>query len=567
MTGIDTRAESPTEQRDAVDLLACQNEVLELLSQGASQAVLLDCITTGLERLMPGSHCSVLVLDRAGGSLRHGSAPSLPAEYLAAIDGLVPGPNAGSCGAAAHLGEPVIAVDIDTDERWDSFRADAAAAGLRACWSTPIRGNAGAVVGTFAVYHCHPHSPTKREQRVVERLSYLAGVAIEHAAMLRALSESEERFRRAFEDNAIAMALLDTAGHFTRVNDALVRLTGLSAERLTRSHLVDVISPNERQCLLACLDEVRLGRQRSRLLESRVTRPAGDEAVVSLTMSLVRGAEDEPVQLSVNMLDVTERIAAQEERRARREAEFARRSAEAASRAKSEFLSAMSHEMRTPLQAITGFVELLSTLPLDAARREEALRHISAGARHLLDLVDDSLDLARIEAGALPLTLKDVSVADMTGEVLDLLAPLAAQHTVRLVVDSTDEVVVADDRRLRQVLINLVSNAISYGGSGGVVAVAARHCGDLVRITVTDHGPGIAPELSERLFEPFFAPEVHRCQAPPRNDHPAPGADGIGLGLMLARGLCEAMGGRLELSPAEGGGTVATVALRAGGAG
>lgn len=567
MTDIDTRPESLLDQRDAIDLLACQNEVLELVSQGASRTVLLDCITKGLERLIPGSYCSALVLDRAAGSLRHGSAPSLPADYRAAIDGLVPGPGVGSCGSAAYLGEPVVAADIETDERWDSFRASAVAAGLRSCWSTPIRGNAGAVVGTFAVYRDRPYSPTEREQRIVERLSYLAGVAIEHAAMFRALSESEERFRRAFEDNAVAMALLDTAGHFTRVNDALVRLTGLPAERLTRSDLVDIFAPSERERLLTCLDEVRLGQERSRLLETRITRPAGDDAVVSLTMSLVRGAENEPVQLSVNMLDVTQRIAAQEERRARLEAELARRSAEAASRAKSQFLSAMSHEMRTPLQAITGFVELLSTLPMDAARRNEALRHISAGARHLLELVDDTLDLARIEAGALPLTLNDVSVADVAGEVLDLLAPLAEQHAVRLVLEPTDAVVVADDRRLRQVLINLVSNAISYGGSGGLVAAAARHIDDHVRITVTDNGPGIAPELNERLFEPFFAPDANRRQAASDNDRPAPGANGIGLGLMLARGLSEAMGGRLELSPADGGGTVAMVALRAGGAG
>ncbi|TAM91406.1 MAG: PAS domain S-box protein, partial [Jatrophihabitans sp.] len=543
------------DQRDAADLLACQNRVLELVSRGASRTVLLDCITRGLERLIPGSRCSVLVMDRGNDALRHGSAPSLPASYLAAIDGLVPGPEAGSCGSAAYLGEPVVAVDIDTDRRWDSYRASAAAAGLRACWSTPIRGAAGAVVGTFAVYHDVPHSPSGREQRVVEQLSYLAGVAIEHAAMFRALSESEERFRRAFEDNAIAMALVDAAGRFTRVNDALVRLTGVPAERLADVTLADVVAPGERARLQACIDQVRFGRERSRLLESRIRRPADQDAIVSLTMSLVRGAEDEPVQLSVNMLDVTERIAAQEERRARHEAELARRGAEAASRAKSQFLSAMSHEMRTPLQAITGFVELLTTLPLDATRRDEALRHINAGARHLLELVDDSLDLARIEAGALPLTLRDLPVATAVGEVLDLLAPLAGQHAVHLVAEPIDAWAVADDRRLRQVLINLVSNAISYGGSGGSVTVAAGRDGDLVRITVTDHGPGIAADLGERLFEPFFVPESRRDRRADPEGRAAPGAGGIGLGLMLARGLSEVMGGRLELSAADGGGT------------
>jgi signal transduction histidine kinase len=203
--------------------------------------------------------------------------------------------------------------------------------------------------------------------------------------------------------------------------------------------------------------------------------------------------------------------------------------------------------MRTPLQAITGFTELLATLDLDADRRAEALDHISTGAAHLLELVDETLDLSRIEAGALPLKLEPVDIEPLIADVLDFLAPLASQHRVELANGTAVGAVLADRRRLRQVLINLVSNGIRYGGHGSTVTVSASPglAGDKrAQIVVIDDGPGIDPALWDRLFEPFAG-------------------DGTGLGLMLAQGLVEAMGGSLTLADGtDGSGTSATVELR-----
>lgn len=553
---------------DTVAVLACQSQVLELVASGGPLPVMLDAITATIERLLPGGHCSILLLDRASGTLRHGSAPSLPSTYLAAIDGLVPGPRVGSCGSAAFLAEPVVAADIRTDDRWADYRAVAADAGLRSCWSTPIVGSGAGVVGTFAVYHDVVHTPDVRERQIVARLSYLASVAIEQTAMVRALTESEERFRRTFEDNVVGMALLDTAGRCTEVNDALLRLAGRTAAEVGGARLGDLVVPAERDHVAAAVHDVGGGRHA--LFETRVLRPDGQEVAVAAALSLVRGARGEPLQLSVTMLDITERLAAQEERRARHDAEVARRTAEAASRAKSTFLSAVSHEMRTPLQAINGFVELLSTLDLDETRRREALAHITAGTAHLLELVDDTLDLARIEADALPLQPTAVPVADLLAEVVEFLAPVADRQGVRLELDPAPGTVTADRRRLRQVVINLVSNGIRYSGRDGVVRVGAAAAGSgsqtgphtgphtgTVHLTVTDNGPGIPQHLRERLFEPFT-----RLDDTAGEDSPA-SREGIGLGLMLARGLTEAMGGRLVLSDAAGGGTVADVALPA----
>ena len=155
-----------------------QTAVMADIASGAPLSAVLDSVVRALEDLMPASHCSILLLDEAG-TLRHGSAPTLPTAYSAAIDGLTPGPLAGSCGTAVHFGEPVIAIDVTTDPRWLQFRELAAHHHLRACWSSPIRCRSQ-VVGTFAVYHQTPYEPDQRDEELVRRFTHLASLSVEH---------------------------------------------------------------------------------------------------------------------------------------------------------------------------------------------------------------------------------------------------------------------------------------------------------------------------------------------------------------------------------------------------
>jgi PAS domain S-box-containing protein len=540
---------------DTDELLGCHTQVLELMASGAGTTELLGCITSGLERLIPDSRCSILLLDDTGRILRHGSAPSLPASYLAAIDGLETGPAAGSCGTAAWSGTSVVAEDIETDASWDLYRAAAQSCGLRSCWSTPILGRTAQPIGTFAVYHPYPHRPNDREERLVDRLTYLASVAVEHSRLFGALVESEERFRRAFEDNAVGMALLTTDGRVTRENEALLRQLGLDPPRARGAKLAALLEPGQRAQWESELEAVRTGRRRIASLEVVLVRPDGGRTPVELTLSLVRGASGEPLQISLNLLDVTERVAAQQERHARRVAEVARTTAERHSRATSDFFTGVSHEMRTPLQAITGFTELLSTLDLVGPRRAEALEHISTAANHLLALVDDTLDLARLDARMLPLFPETVGVREAVGEVTQLLAPIADRENVRLRALPTDDQVRADPRRLKQILINLVINGIRYGRTGGTVNLTSAHDRDQVRIDVRDDGPGIPAAQLDRLFRPFDRLGLDEVQDAR--------AGGSGLGLVVARGLAEAMAGRLEITSTEGEGTTARLSLPA----
>ncbi|MCX6462010.1 MAG: ATP-binding protein [Pseudonocardiales bacterium] len=534
---------------DSLDLLHRQTTVLELIAAGATLPETLTAVTEALEELIPGSRCSVLLLD-AEGALRHGAAPSLPDVYSASIDGLLVGPDAGSCGTCAHLDAEVVAEDIVTDPRWTAFRELALPHGLRSCWSSPIRGKraaAAGVLGTFAVYHSRPHRPSARERRLVERFTHLSSVAIEHARLYGALGESEERFRRAFEDNAIGMALTDLNGRFGKVNRALREMLGRTEEALLSSDLAAVLEPHGAAAAMAALRECTTGERGS--FETTLVGARGVPVRAVLTASVVRRAGHEPAYLSVNVLDVTARRAAERDRRARREAELARGAAEAASRAKSHFLSALSHELRTPLQAITGFTELLGTLDLTAERRGAALGHIASASSHILSLVDDVLDIAAVEAGALPVHLADVDLGRLVGEVLDLLGPLADERGVVLG-GSPAGCVRADPRRLRQVLLNIVTNAVRYNHPGGSVVVTAATEGKEVVVAVADTGPGIPEHLVDRLFVPF-----DRLGA---DTGPEPGA---GLGLVLARGLTEAMGGRLTVRSTPGRGTTVGIGL------
>jgi signal transduction histidine kinase/ActR/RegA family two-component response regulator len=241
---------------------------------------------------------------------------------------------------------------------------------------------------------------------------------------------------------------------------------------------------------------------------------------------------------------------------ARMEAEILRRSAELreaneqlrkASAAKNEFLSRMSHELRTPLTAIGGFSELLT---LDTSDPEQAdwARSIQRASRHMLALVDDVLDISRIEAGKLQMSLESVSVAEVIDGALDLTRPLAARHQVELhgtAQDARSRHVRADHQRLKQVVINLLSNAIKYNRPGGAVRIESEAGGpDMTRIAVTDDGPGIALELQAKLFTPF---ERLGADAGP--------VAGTGLGLALSRSLVESMDGTIGLASAPGRGS------------
>ncbi len=237
---------------------------------------------------------------------------------------------------------------------------------------------------------------------------------------------------------------------------------------------------------------------------------------------------------------------------AKLQAEQARHAAEQANQAKSRYISAISHELRTPLNSILGYAQLMGEDAGVPAHRKQAVNVIKRGGEHLLSLIEGTLDIARIEAGKLTLTVKPMAFADCVHEMAGMFEPQALAKGLAFSFDAEGtlpEVVRADEKRVRQILINLLGNAIKFT-SQGRVALRVRYAREMATIEIEDTGPGLTVEEIEQIFEPFA-----------RGTASAQAAPGAGLGLTIAKMLTDLMGGRLSATSTPGQGSVFTVKL------
>ena len=248
-------------------------------------------------------------------------------------------------------------------------------------------------------------------------------------------------------------------------------------------------------------------------------------------------------------------LAMTEAESARTEAERARSEFEAANRAKSDFLAMMSHELRTPLNAIAGYAELLEMGihgPVTDAQRD-ALSRIARSQAHLLTLINDVLNFARIDSGQLQYAVQDVRMNETLGGLEPLVAPQVAARRLTFTYDACDPTIVAaaDGDKVRQVVLNLLSNAVKYTPDGGTVRLGCDADATTVRVLVTDTGPGIDAEQLPVIFEPFV--QGHRALNRPN--------EGVGLGLAISRDLARGMGGDVTVATEIGVGSTFTLAL------
>jgi PAS domain S-box-containing protein len=387
------------------------------------------------------------------------------------------------------------------------------------------------------------------EVAVTERTADLRREVQERRRAEQALRESEQRWRNIVDHIPIGVIYTDLEGRIREANPKLCEMLGLDAAALNQRSLSDLTCPADRDDA-AGLRALASGERPLLRRRVRLTRADGHLMWVQLSLSLLRNSQGQPLRLAGVIEDITEHLRLAD-------AERARESAEAASRAKSDFLSRMSHELRTPLNAILGFGQLLA-LDKDpglTTRQREWTDQIKRAGWHLLTMINEMLDLSRIEAGQLSLEIVSVQVRAVLLECAAMVAEAAQARGVHIQDVSTepDLAVEADTTRLKQILTNLLSNAIKYNRAGGQVRCQLRvGAQGQVEIHVSDEGEGLSAEQLAHLFQPFN-----------RLGREGGQIEGTGLGLVISRHLAEAMGGQLQAQSRPGTGSTFIVSLPA----
>ena len=509
IVGVSTATRDVTRRKWTEELLAGERHVFEMIARGLPLAAILDVLTRTVEEVAGnGLLASILLLDEDGIHLRHGAAPSLPDAYSLAIDGLEIGPIVGSCGTAAYRGEAVIVADIATDPLWADFPdlvSLAVAHNLRACWSTPIYGSDGRVLGTFALYYPEPRAPSPEHLRLAALVGRTAAIIIERkrtddtAARLAAIVGSS--------DDAVIGKTPD--GIVTDWNPAAEQLYGYAAGEMIGRPILQIIPPERLEEYHDVMDRVRRGERVSPFDTVRLHQ-RGHTVEVSLSLAPITDGSGAVRGVSAIARDIAERRALE--------------------RLQREFLAMVTHELRNPIAGIKGYGQLLKRR---GEYSERAVEAIVGQAGVLERLVNDLLDASQVQIGQLQLRRDRMDIVAEARACTERAQSLTAAHEIH--VEAPDRPLEGwwDRTRLGQVLSNLLVNAIKYSPDGGEVLVRVEDLGPEVLVSVRDRGRGIAPDKLPRLFGRFY--RVDNFEA----------ARSLGLGLYIARGIVAGHGGRI----------------------
>jgi two-component system, sensor histidine kinase and response regulator len=383
------------------------------------------------------------------------------------------------------------------------------------------------------------------------------------------LTDNEDRFRQAFDFAGIGMAMVSLDGHWLEVNRSIPEILGYTSEELRAKTFQEITHPDDLEADMAHVWELIEGRRRFYQMEKRYIHRDGHIVWARLTVSVVRDSADRPMHFISQLEDITER------KRLEENLASARDQALEASRLKSEFLATMSHEIRTPMNGVIGMTSLLRDTPLTPAQAEY-VRTIESSGESLLTIINDILDYSKIEAGRIELEVTPFDLRECVEDALDLFAARAAEKKIELVClvePGVTPVIAGDATRLRQILVNLVGNALKFTETGEVLVTVGMETGAnpdaratpapeteaksssrlRLRFVVKDTGIGIRPEGMNRLFKSFSQVDASTTRR----------FGGTGLGLAISKRLAELMGGTMwaESKPGEGATFHFTVAV------
>jgi PAS domain S-box-containing protein len=524
-----------TERRRDETFHAAQHQLLEMIVTGSELDAVLDFLVRLVEQHSDGMVCTVLLLDADGTTIRHGAAPSLPLDYIQAIDGLSIGPRAGSCGTAMFRGTRVIVADVLADPLWDDYRDVARRLGFRACWSTPIFSPQRTVLGSFAMYYTEPRTPTDEELRLIETAADLARVAIEHQRAQQALRQSEARNEAMLRAIPDWMFLTTAEGVFLDYHAKDPSKLLLAPEAFLGRHVREVLPPPLAETLAQAF-----ARAHSSNEPERVDYALGSHDAERFYEARIVSCEGDKV-LSI-VRDVTDRKRAELQADAHR-GELAHLSRVAML---GELSGTLAHELSQPLTAVLVNAQAARTVlnrdPLDTETLREMVDDIIKNNKRAGAVIDRLRALLK----KADTTLQPLDINDVVREVLDLAY---GELTSRRIVATSTLVqgmpLVRGDRvQLQQVVLNLVLNACdamsSTSSAQRRLELTTSYDAGFVQLMVSDRGPGVPKDQLERVFEPFV---TFREQ-------------GLGLGLAISRSIMVAHGGsiRAENDP-DGGAT------------
>lgn len=544
----------------AVSHQTSQTFSLEGLGPDLSLSKSLEALVRHAEQVHPDSLVSIMLLDETGEHLLLGASPSLPDAFDQAVGGSAVGPDAGPCGAAAFGNCLVVVEDIQSDPLWTNVKPLAEEIGVRACWSQPIRGMAGRVLGVIAIYHRDARSPTGLQLHSVQNLSTLASNIIDrHAAQLataeieRRLSETSsrlidverrseidrrsvarrEKFYSTIMDMMPVLLVVKEAetGKFVLINKAAETATGLSSDEAVGKTVHDLFPPEEAKRSWDEDQEVILTREMKVEQAALVTTMEAGEQYWT-TRKIATFEEDKPAYIVTVSEDVTD------QHKMNVELQAALTAAEASGRAKSAFLANMSHELRTPLNGIVAASDILKR---KCNRRDqiELLDIIRSSGETLTALLSDLLDTAKIDVGELNITNDSFDLWELVSFNIEKCRLQSENSNVGyeyFVDDVLCKYYTGDLLRLRQVLGNFLGNSAKFTSAGKIVLSVKQMPGGLIRFSVSDTGIGFAPETKDRLFERFQQADETITRK----------FGGTGLGLSICRNLVELMGGVLD---------------------
>ncbi|WP_019502531.1 PAS domain S-box protein [Pseudanabaena sp. PCC 6802] len=371
-----------------------------------------------------------------------------------------------------------------------------------------------------------------------------------------AVQESEARFRGTFDQAAVGIAHVDADGRWLKVNQRYCDILGYSEAELLGMTFRDVTHPDDIEMNTEYYRQLRTGEIADYGIEKRYICKDGHMVWVALTVSPVFNSEGEPQYYTAVVEDISDR------KRAEAELKQAKEAAEAANRAKSEFLANISHELRTPLNGILGYTQILQNAECLTQQHLEGLHVIQQCGAHLLTLIDDILDLSKIEAWKMELHPSEFYLHNFLGSLEKIFRLRAEQKGITFIHERATELPICvrgDEQRLRQILINLLGNAVKFTDKGSVtfkVGVIDTRRSDAsesekkennssyIRFQVEDTGVGIAPEQLEEIFLPFQQVRNHTRTT-----------EGTGLGLSISKKLAEIMGSELKVNSVPGQGS------------